>query len=589
MASGALIVTTLVAVLALPASARADIRAVWAAHDGLGLERDAVSNPARAGNAAWDGHAVSLVGARNEIVAFQLIVEADARGIDALTVSLPQLAGGNGAALRYRAPDPDPSISRDRPIQLYVVHYMRVTEESHAEWVWKPGGVAAPRDTLGWKPVQLVPENARAGHGGFPVRVAPGESQAIFIEIYTGRDCPAGRYSGTITASAGGRAVTTPVSLEILDFALPDRPTLPVMVFYESSQPQLYHGHDMDAAYHRFAHRQRVELVHAYDRHAVEQAAARFDGRAFSREAGYEGPGEGVGNRIVPATFYGPAGFASNAEAWPRADAWVAFLAKAVHNALSFVYLPDEPTPDRFAEVRQIADHLHANPGPGRALPTFVTRRIEPALKGAIDIWAAPPQELDLAAAAAEHASGHRVWFYNHGRPNGPALVIDAPPTDGRVVGWAAFKHQLDGYFYWHGVHWLHNSQKQGERRQNVWANPVTFDNRGQPNKTDFGFINGDGVLLYPGEEVLHPEEDRGVAGPISTLQLANLRRGLQDYEYLVIARRLGLEDVVRECLGEVVPRVFSEAGAQVGFAEDGDVFERARVRLGRAIAARHP
>ena len=66
-------------------------------------------------------------------------------------------------------------------------------------------------------------------------------------------------------------------------------------------------------------------------------------------------------------------------------------------------------------------------------------------------------------------------------------------------------------------MHWQHNRQKQGERKQNVWANPITFDNRGQPHKPveDQGYINGDGVLLYPGEEKLHPEEDRGIAGPI--------------------------------------------------------------------------
>ena len=29
--------------------------------------------------------------------------------------------------------------------------------------------------------------------------------------------------------------------------------------------------------------------------------------------------------------------------------------------------------------------------------------------------------------------------------------------------------------------------------------------------------------------------------GPISTIQLANFRRGLQDHQYLTLARRLGL------------------------------------------------
>ena len=115
-------------------------------------------------------------------------------------------------------------------------------------------------------------------------------------------------------------------------------------------------------------------------------------------------------------------------------------------------------------------------------------------------------------------------------------------------MGWAAFKHDVDVYFFWHGVHWQHNRQKQGERKQNVWADPITFDNRGQPRKPidDQGYLNGDGVLMYPGEESVHPEEDRGLLGPCSTVQLANLRRGLQDHLYLTLARKLGLEAEVQ-------------------------------------------
>src|SRR4029079_19293709 len=128
-------------------------------------------------------------------------------------------------------------------------------------------------------------------------------------------------------------------------------------------------------------------------------------------------------------------------------------------------------------------------------------------------------------------------------------------------------------YLYWHSDHWRHNAQKVGERIQNVWADPVTFDNRGQPGRApaDCGFINGDGVLLYPGEEVLHPEEDRGIAGPISTIQLANLRRGLQDHLYLSLARARGLDREIAEALAAVVPSVFSGAGVTVGFSEHGD------------------
>ena len=167
-------------------------------------------------------------------------------------------------------------------------------------------------------------------------------------------------------------------------------------------------------------------------------------------------------------------------------------------------------------------------------------------------------------------------------------MLIDAPATDGRELAWAAFKHDVDVYFFWHAVHWRHNTQKQGERNQNVWANPITFDDRGQPHKPliDQGFINGDGVLMYPGEEKLHPEEDRGVPGPVSTIQLANLRRGLQDHQYLTIARARGLDAAVRQALAAIVPKVFSDAGDRVSFPEHGDPYDKVRLMLGRAIAA---
>jgi hypothetical protein len=91
-------------------------------------------------------------------------------------------------------------------------------------------------------------------------------------------------------------------------------------------------------------------------------------------------------------------------------------------------------------------------------------------------------------------------------------------------------------------------------------------------------------VLLYPGEEVLHPEEDRGIAGPIASIQLANLRRGIQDHLYLTLARRRGLDAEVSSALASVVPAVFSEAGPTVSFAQTGDTYELARYQLARAL-----
>jgi hypothetical protein len=467
---------------------------------------------------------------------------------------------------------------------------MNVTAESHADWAWKPGSPATPRDTTGWKPVQLVPENARGGRGGFPLAVGPGLGQALWVEVYVGRDRPAGVYEGMLTLVADGEATVVPVELRVLDFALPDENSLPAMVYFEPDQPVLYQGRSLDPEFHRFAHRHRVELVHAYDEAKVEAHRGRFDGSDFTPRAGYEGPGEGVGNTIVPASFYGPGpAFEQKESAWKRSDAWMGFLARTLPKATTFLYLPDEPYPPQYPEVKRLAGNVRSNPGPGAKLPLFLTKRIIPEFQGLVDVWSIPPQAFDIAAAAAEKAKGRRVSFYNGGRPQGPTPVIDAPATEARAVAWAAFKHDVDLYFYWHGVHWQHNRQKQGERKQNVWANPITFDNRGQPRKPveDQGWINGDGVLLYPGQDVIHPEEDRGIDGPVGTVQLANLRRGLQDHQYLTLARELGLEAEVKAALAAVVPRVFSEAGETVGFAETGETYEAARLALGEAIEGR--
>jgi hypothetical protein len=571
-----------------PLSAAASVRHVWAVNDGEKVERDDLANPNKSANSAWDGRRIKIFGARNEIIAFQLIVEAGPDGIQQLRVSLPELRQANGGArIRYTPPALDPTNYVGRSIQLFSENYMNVETASHADWVFKTGSPAAPRDPTGWKPVQLVPENAKAGRGGFPLQVSPSQNQAIWFEVYTHKNLPAGIYRGQISVNADGRKQTIPIELELLDFALPDWNSMDAMVYYESLQPVMYQGRNLDAQYHRFAHRQRIELVHAYDIKTATAATERFTGRDFTRVQGYEGPGEGIGNRIIPRTFYGPGrDFDDRSGAWRQADEWMTFIKQNFPAAMTFLYLPDEPGRSEYEYIRKLADNLRSNPGPGRALLTFVTKRYVKELDGAIDIWDTGPLGYDIERANEERSRGRRYWIYNGGRPAAGAIVIDAPATDPRATVWACFKHGVDNYFFWHGVHWQHNRQKPGERRQDVWANPITFDNRGQPNKPvdDQGYINGDGVLMYPGEDNLHPEQNRGIPGPVNTVQLANLRRGLQDHLYLTFARQLDLKSLINDQLKAIVPRVFSDAKGTVGFAETGNEYERARYQLGRAI-----
>jgi len=565
----------------------AGVRTVWSVNDSEKIDRDDLNHPAKASNSAWDGKKVKVFGARNEIVAFQVIVEADSGGIKSLSARLPELAQRGGTAkIVYATPDSDPTRYVGRPIQLFSVNYMHVVKPTAASWIYSPGTPGAPHKPEGWKPVQLVPENAK-GKGRFPLAVAPSQNQALWVEIYLRRDLAPGFFDGKLELAIDGQKRIVPVELEVLEFALPDENSMHAMVYHESDQPVLYQGRNLDEVYHRFAHRQRIELVQAYDEAKVDRFIGRLRGGDFTRDKGYEGPGEGTGNRIVPLTFYGPGkAFDEQSSAWKRSDAWMTFLQRTVPGAITFVYAPDEPSPKLFPYIRKLADNIHSNPGPGKALPLLVTHEHTKELEGAIDIWDSGPQGYFIQKAEEERAKGRDYWIYNGGRPWGGAIVIDAPAADARATIWGCFKHGIRVYYYWHGDHWRHNNQKQGNRIQNVWADPITFDNRGQPNKPikDQNYANGDGVLFYPGEEKLHPSEDRGIAGPCSTVQLANFRRGLQDHLYLTLARGHGLDALVQESLRNVVPKMFSDAGETVGFSEKGDDYEHARYRLGKAL-----
>src|SRR6185295_859378 len=82
------------------ANASGSVRHIWACNDGEKIARD-------------------------EIIAFQLIIEADKDGVNSLRVTLPQLAqkGGKGR-ISYAAPVTDPTNYVGRPIQLFSVNYL---------------------------------------------------------------------------------------------------------------------------------------------------------------------------------------------------------------------------------------------------------------------------------------------------------------------------------------------------------------------------------------------------------------------------------------------------------------------------------
>ena len=115
---------------AAPASSAAGIVDVWAVGDGEKVRRDDLSNANRDGNSAWDGRRVSIFGARNEIVAFQVILQAGAGGAQAVDVVLPELVHPSGKRLVFRPEGDDPTDTRNGQIERFAEHYMHIPKPS---------------------------------------------------------------------------------------------------------------------------------------------------------------------------------------------------------------------------------------------------------------------------------------------------------------------------------------------------------------------------------------------------------------------------------------------------------------------------
>ena len=253
--------------------------------------------------------------------------------------------------------------------------------------------------------------------------------------------------------------------------------------------------------------------------------------------------------------------------------------------------MPDEPRPRHIRASCALADNVHSNPGPGRALPIFVTSRYVEALDAAIDIWCSGPKGFLLDRVAQRACARPRLLVLQR-------RAARRRRDHHRRAGNRSARHDL-------GRHSSTTSactstgtpSTGGTTRRSRGSATRTCGRRAsrsttakQPNKStdDQGYIHGDGVLIYPGEERLHPDQDRGIAGPIATVQLANFRRGLQDHQYLTLARSLGLKhSSSTRCCAAIVPRVFSDAGRTRQLSGDAAIPTKRRGSSSRAPSRR--
>lgn len=576
----------------------AQIKNAWAVGDGEKVFRNDENHPSKNGNNIWDGNAIRLKGLYNEVLAFQLIIEAEKTGVKAVEISVTapverktgKVIGGT--TLKY---------GPQGTIEVFSEHYLNVTNATHPNWFYG-SAASAPKKMTGWIPDALIPEDAMPGMGGFPLNIPAVENkdkhfhdhlsqnQGFWIDIHMPRDqknFPPGVYYGSVKVlQAGATCKEFPLELTLLPFYLPEENQTNVWLYSSDLKPYFpdMSQENIDNMIKFEAHRHRVNMsggfsvnTAPFNRERMDQYKAYLDGSAFTPGNGYNGPGEGTGEKIFPIAMYGGNALGNTeAEVWRESDLWVSWFNKNAPEIKYFWYIIDEPGPAVFPWIMERSGWLKNNPGIGKTLPVFTTSHFQEALSEHIDIWAAY-DGVDLEKLPSIKKKGGDYWFYNGNRPRIGSVILEGAAVDYRVNSWILYKYGISQWFVWETTHWKHNHQgPKGNLHQNIFIKPLTFIN------DDMEFGNGDGVLFYPGRMPFYPEQDRGLNQLLPSIRLKNIRRGQQDAAIMWMAEQKAGRDRVLKLISTIVPKAMSEVDMKdkVQWSENGSDYDKVRDEL---------
>ncbi|TFH14324.1 hypothetical protein E4H04_10420, partial [Candidatus Bathyarchaeota archaeon] len=299
-------------------------------------------------NSVWDGSEISLFGARNEVVSFNLVIEAPTSDIVDVEVSLTSLEGPDGSAITTRSASGDDLFNYvGRNIELFYVRYLEIegltTDLAFAGYDYDqrhiPERFQLPynEDYEGigvWKDRpdhnKMYPDIAIPLELESPFTINAVTSQSIWTDIYIPKNIPAGEYQGTISIVIDGTVHSeVPITLDVRDFTLPDLPSAKTMLvfspeninsrYFDNEYPDpgtdIYNQSiALQNQHFQLAHRHKISLINDEgfeissgepDNELNTAWNLRLSGDLFTPDYGYEGIGEGIGNNVFSIGTYG--------------------------------------------------------------------------------------------------------------------------------------------------------------------------------------------------------------------------------------------------------------------------------------------
>ena len=158
--------------------------------------------------------------------------------------------------------------------------------------------------------------------------------------------------------------------------------------------------------------------------------------------------------------------------------------------------------------------HFHCENVPDCKYPRETSRTVVDTLNPFVGLWniGAPHYFANMPDVRKLKALGKIVYFY------GSTPQVFEPLITAALWGWRGYKYEADGVCLWNATDWGDWDTDAAP------ADPYT--NAG-------GRYAGASMIFYPGAKF-------GYDGPIPSIRLKTMRRGLQDFEYLKLIEKSG-------------------------------------------------
>ncbi len=487
------------------------------------IEGQRLGWPFQAEYEGWLADSYSMALARNEHEAFQVVVIPDQNLTNArVTVSTLQPQSGQGAF--------------NGTVAVWLVGHVRCSSQPRMDLnIEYPPYLVDYKG--GWWPDPLLTFTNQCN-------INANDRVAFWVNVNAKGDTPAGDYTATITIQANGiTPITMPLSVRVWDFALPVKPTLPTAFSIDSLwQAGWVYGNSWSETI-------RNKFYQMHQDHRLAVAEIYTQPRTTSFFTPWLAQNNAFCLSMVPTSD--PNGLTSLFNYFTglgRLDE-------------TYVYGFDEVTSDKFVEMYNTFTHVR-NTWPGVKTMTtaydssYGTAPNSYFLRDVVDIWVPGTVGYSKAAVESLRAEGKDAWWYIADGPRHPYAnwYVQYPAIEARLLlGAMTYKYDAGGFLYYSMTNWGYWTGLP--KNQPITSGPYTNWNPivAWSEKTN-GWVDGDGSLYVAG-----PPE----VGPLPTIRLANIRDGLEDYEYLHMLK--GIVALLSRCpSGDPTMQAFLQASTDL-------------------------